>query len=114
MAGFGFEFQAPNWVINQHKQTANFTRISDSDCREMLGDRSPLLSEQNIQYCAIDPSRVASICHGDIGSSMTMVIDGELTLVGIVSLFTNMCSPNYPVLYTKVYRFSTWLNGLIS
>lgn len=55
----------------------------------------------------------ASICYGDHGSGLTLFIDGVNTLVGVVSVFTNMCHRNYPTVFTKVGSYTEWINSMV-
>lgn len=107
VSGFGNYHDGTNWVMNQRKQTGYFRRVQDQLCDEYLAANHVQLTGRN--FCAMDLDREASICHGDIGSGMTVYIDEVNCLVGVVSVFTNMCHSDYPAVFTKVEPYLQWI-----
>lgn len=111
LSGFGPMESGSSWVMNRWKQTGFFRRIEDSRCQEVLAKNDVHVFETN--FCAMDLDYVASICYGDHGSGLTLFIDGVNTLVGVVSVFTNMCHRNYPIVFTKVGSYTEWINAMV-
>lgn len=96
------------WIMNQHKQTGYFRRIEDNICSDLLAQNLVTITEEH-NFCALDLEHEASLCYGDLGSAFTLYIDEVNTLVGVVSVFTNMCHRDYPVVFTKVAPYLDWI-----
>lgn len=105
VSGFGlFEHESRGWTLNLAKQTGEFRVIDDASCRTALGDQQEVISPTH--FCSDNYPRM---CFGDIGNGLTMDLDGVQTLVGIVSVITNMCHASYPVMYTQVSMYLEWI-----
>lgn len=113
VSGFGMKQQGDSWVMNHRKQTGYFRRIDDDLCAAQLA-RNGVTVTPHWNFCAKGVEHVASICYGDSGSGMTVYIDEVNTIVGVVSVFTNMCHPDYPALFTKVAPYYDWIKEIIS
>lgn len=105
VSGFGLiEDETRGWTLNFVKQTGQFRVIDEESCRNDLGDRQELISSTH--FCTDNEAR---LCFGDIGGGLTLNIDGKETLVGVVSVITNMCHHTYPAMYTRVARYTEWI-----
>lgn len=81
------------------------TVIDNTECRSLLeGARSTLLMDSH--FCAID---AASACMFDSGYGFIVNQEGVNYLVGVLSLFTNMCRPQFPTMYTRVSDYTEFL-----
>lgn len=109
--GFGWALDSGVWRENQNLYTFQTSWIADDECRELLGDRAELLASTH--FCAEDFFETASVCHGDIGTGFVMFIDGVYYVTGVLSVFTNMCHPSFPALYTRVADFAQWISAVI-
>lgn len=109
VSGFGMKHTSEGWIMNEWKQTSLFRRLSYADCRSLLS-RNDITWQDDKQFCAWDSDHDSSICHGDQGSGMTVYIDNVETLVGVVSFFTNMCTRDYPAVFTRVAAYLYWIN----
>lgn len=107
VSGIGMHFVDGEWVQQTAFQTAYFRRVTDSVCDNLLGDGISI--PETTSFCAQDLDNGASICYGDLGAGLTVFIDEVNTLVGIVSIFTNMCHKDYPVIFTRVAPYTSWI-----
>lgn len=89
-------------------QTGYYRRIEDSECDFVLGHQIPETS-----FCAQDLDYGSSVCYGDHGSGLTLYVNAVNTLVGIVSIFTNQCHREFPVVFTKVAPYTDWIRQQI-
>lgn len=112
VAGFGMYQSGTDWLMNQQKQVGYFRRVLDTECEQLLAQNEMALTENS--FCAMDLDYGASVCYGDMGSGMSIYIDEVNTLVGVVSVFTNMCHRDYPAVFTKVAPYVDWINENIS
>lgn len=92
--------------MNQNKQTGYYRRVADDKCTNLLGPGRTIAADS---FCAWDLDYDSSICYGDLGSGMTLFIDEVNTLVGIVSVFTQQCNRDFPVIFTKVAPYVDWI-----
>lgn len=110
--GFGWALDDTGvWRENQILYTFQTSWISDTQCRELLGSRAGLVSATH--FCAEDYFETASVCHGDNGTGFVMFIDGVYYVTGVLSVYTNMCNPTYPAMYTRVAFFAQWISSVI-
>lgn len=109
-SGFGLRFDdSRGWVLNFDKQTGQFRVIDEGSCRSALGVQQEAIASSH--FCT---ENAASMCFGDIGNGLTLEVDGVETLVGVVSVITNMCHVSYPVMYTQVSLYTWWILESIS
>lgn len=92
------------WKQQEKMQTGYYRRIEDNKCDFIFGH--PI--HENT-FCAQDLDYDSSLCYGDLGSGLSVYIDDVNTLVGIVSIFTNQCNRDFPVLFTKVSLYVDWI-----
>ncbi|XP_017463682.1 PREDICTED: kallikrein-11-like, partial [Rhagoletis zephyria] len=59
------------------------------------------------QLCASAPNQ--DTCHGDSGGALT----SQSTQYGIVSYGVDCARPKYPGVYTKVYKYLTWITTVM-
>lgn len=112
VTGFGFVHSADEgWIMNQRMQTGFHRRIENNYCANKLSNNDVALSSDT--FCARDLDHESSICHGDHGSGLTVYVDEVNTLVGVVSVVTNMCSRDYPVVFTKVFPYLNWIHNVL-
>lgn len=64
-------------------------------------------------YMASDSHEYSTSCNGDSGGPLFKTMDGEMTLVGIVSWGLRYCA-DYPEVYTKVSQLRDWIMDNIS
>lgn len=81
-------------------QQMHQTVIKASECRSRLGTRSSILMDSH--FCAMDQENLASGCIFDQGNGFIISEDGFNVIVGVLSLVTNMCRPQFPTIYTRV------------
>lgn len=83
--------------------------ITKEECQERLGTRSFILTDSH--FCAIDLVNNATACNSDSGNGFVYEneFNGDSVLVGVTSLFTHMCRPQFPVLYTKISLYTEWI-----
>lgn len=105
IAGFGLR-QDPvrGWTLNFLKQTGVVRVMHRDYCKLRLEHRQELISPTH--FCT---DNSPSICFGHIGNGLTVEIDKVETLVGVVSVITNMCYPRYPVMFTEVGLYLDWI-----
>lgn len=111
VVGFGWTPEGLGWREQERKYTFQSSWISEEQCVEELGARAEVLSR--FHFCAKDFFGVASVCHGDHGAGFVMYIDSLYYLTGVLSVFTNMCQPNYPAMYTRVALYSAWIDAVV-
>lgn len=104
VSGFGMALIGDQWLMQASLKTGYFYRIERNKCDFVLGHEIAKTS-----FCAQDQIYDSSICYGDNGSGFTVHINGINTLVGIVSIYTNMCNPDFPVVFTEVSSYSVWI-----
>ncbi|XP_076988912.1 chymotrypsin-like protease CTRL-1 [Tamandua tetradactyla] len=56
----------------------------------------------------------ASSCQGDSGGPLVCLKGNTWVLIGIVSWGTSNCNVYAPAMYTRVSKFSTWINQVIA
>lgn len=113
VSGFGLRFDADRgWVLNFDMQTATVTMMDEPECRSRLDQKQELVAASHI--CTDNGPRM---CFGHLGNGLTMQLDsndeGVETLVGVVSVITNMCHEHYPVMFTKVALYTEWIQEYI-
>lgn len=109
-SGFGLRLDGSRgWVLNFDKQTGQFRVIDEGSCQSALGVQQEAIASSH--FCTENGD---SLCFGDIGNGLTLDMDGVETLVGVVSVITNMCHVTYPVMYTQVSLYTEWIQESIS
>lgn len=83
------------------------TVIPDVECRDILRSRSGIWTETH--FCAIDRVGNASACIFDEGNGFIVNREGVNYVVGVLSLITNMCRPEFPALFTRVSDYLGWI-----
>lgn len=107
IVGFGMESTAP-WRIPLIQNYMHQTEVSDSECRNLLGSRRGLLMSSH--FCAMDRrTNASSACIYDNGAGFIVNEDGVNYVVGVLSLVTNMCRPQFPNMYTRVSDYTEWI-----
>lgn len=109
VSSFGMTLTGNEWVMQEKMQTGYFDRIERHRCDFVLGHELPETS-----FCAQDITYGASLCYGDHGSGFTTYVNGVNSLVGVVSIFTNMCNRDFPVVFTEVARYASWISQQIA
>lgn len=109
--GFGAISTEP-FVLSNPMQTMNQVVIDEESCRTMLGSRESILPFTH--FCAIDPNMEASACVHDNGNGFIGHIDEVPYVFGVMSIITNMCRPQFPVLYQPIGPFNGWIDLIIS
>lgn len=101
-----------HWVENTRLRTISVNWILPRHCGELLGVRSEVVA--NSHFCARDNwLNLYSVCHEDIGAGYMVYENGQYYLAGILSVFTNMCNPRIPAMYTRVTDYKYWLEYMI-
>lgn len=107
IVGFGMVSTAP-WSIPIIQNYMHQTEVSDSECRNLLGSRRDLLMSSH--FCAMDRrTNASSACIYDNGAGFIVNEDGVNYVVGVLSLVTNMCRPQFPNMYTRVSDYTEWI-----
>lgn len=109
--GFGWQPDGNRWVESVARLSFQSSWISDELCKDILADRAELKTWSH--FCARDIFGVASVCHGDSGAGYVMYINAQHYLTGVLSVFTNMCNPHFPAMYTRVAPFVDWIDGIM-
>lgn len=105
--GFGYtstDLSAPAIVLKFMHQEV----ISQLECRSLLGSRGSILTDSH--FCAIDRLEAASACVLDNGNGFVVVEDDVKYVIGILSIITNMCRPQFPAMYTRVNEYTGWID----
>ena len=73
----------------------------------------------SVQFCAIDPGGLVTVCHGDSGGPLLAVrADRSLVQIGVTSRAatsaTETRSPAAPSVFTRVDALATWANAWIA
>lgn len=110
VTGFGAMATEP-FEFPDKVQSMFQTVISIEECREMLGPLGSLL--QTDHFCAINHMDQATACNFDEGNGFVVSHEGVNYVVGVLSFITNMCRPQYPVVYTKLQMYSSWINSYL-
>ena len=107
----GWAPQDDHWVQNQQKLSFLSQWISEDLCREELGPRAELLASSH--FCAQDFYETSSVCHGDEGAGFVQIVDTVHYLTGVLSVFTNMCHPRFPGMFTRVAQYAEWIEEVV-
>ena len=113
VAGWGLnEFDVPSVDLKQTKM--QILNANESQCTNNMNDHN-----RNLVYCARSLNSEANICSGDSGGPLTLLEDGQSTLIGIASYVTAYklkasdtkvyCSPTTPSFYTRVSLYIDWI-----
>ena len=88
--------------------------VNDTECRELLGDRSELISPTH--FCVIQTTPgYGQVCHGDQGAGAQISNRKNVELVaGVLSVVTNMCERTFPSLFTRVSLYYDWLEEVVN
>lgn len=108
--GFGAISTEP-FVLSITMKTMNQVVIAEEHCRTMLGSREFVLPFTH--FCAIDPTHEASACLYDNGNGFIGYVDDVPYVFGVMSIITNMCRPQFPVLYQPIGDFNAWIDSII-
>ena len=100
-------------------QEANFTTISNSECKKYNWEK--LVGEQNVtitdnMICAVNPKENG--CHGDSGGPLiTLGQNGTYQQIGIVSFGEvegkNHCPVDLPNIFARVTSQLDWIKKMI-
>jgi secreted trypsin-like serine protease len=88
-------------------QEAEIPLVATDDC---FWETAPDYDVTDNMFCAGYTGSDVDIdsCSGDSGGPVFKTIDGELTLVGVVSWGSSTCS-DYPGVYTKISNLRSWI-----
>lgn len=104
-AGFGMKpDETRGWVLNFDMQSGYFKVIGDRQCRTALYEQQDVIASTH--FCTDNED---SLCYGDIGKGLIVEVGGVETLVGVVSVITNLCRVMYPVMHTRVDLYTEWI-----
>ncbi|CRK91435.1 CLUMA_CG005107, isoform A [Clunio marinus] len=95
-------------VPRQISETLRFVRLPvapDQLCINIYNTGFRYFNPSNI---CISGAR-GSTCNGDSGSSMQQTINGEVTIIGIVSFGRTSCESGDPVAMTRVTSYLDWI-----
>lgn len=109
--GFGAIATEP-FVLPITMKTMQQVVIAEESCRSMLGTREAVLPFTH--FCAIDPDREAAACLYDNGNGFIGYADGIRYVFGVASIITNMCRPQFPVLYQPIASYNGWIDLTVS
>ncbi|XP_066909169.1 trypsin-1 [Halyomorpha halys] len=88
--------------------------ISREDCANKFGYCSNKILDTN--FCAGLPKGAKDACQGDSGGPLHLNASGagsHMELIGIVSWGRGCARPNYPGVYTRVDKYTSWINQQI-
>ncbi|XP_053964168.1 trypsin alpha-like [Anastrepha ludens] len=89
----------------KHLRGVNVYNVGLQRCKRNYRDESPITSKQ---ICA--SARNQDACQGDSGGALV----NQKTQYGIVSFGYGCARPSYPGIYTKVYRYLSWISKTMS
>lgn len=95
------------WTFDYSLTYMHQTVIPNDECRTLLGSRASLL--QDSHFCAMDRERNASACLYDTGAGFVVNENGINYVLGVLSVVSHMCRPQYPNLYTRVSEYKEWI-----
>lgn len=95
-----------NFLKNMHQ-----TQIENNECLNLLGSRRNVLMSSH--FCALDRENDASGCIYDQGAGFIVTEDGINYVVGVLSLVTHMCRPQFPNMYTRVSDYTDWIQDTL-
>ncbi|CAI9598470.1 unnamed protein product [Staurois parvus] len=105
-SGWGYT-NAATKTLPAKLQQATLPIVSNADCQRAWGSKV-----QASMICA-GASNVSS-CMGDSGGPLVCLRNGAWNLAGIVSWGSASCNLFYPVVYTRVSSFRTWVDQIIA
>lgn len=82
------------------------------ECQRLLGDNGRLVTKDH--FCAIDPDGLRTGCNFDQGGGFIVEYEGVRYLTGVMSLITNMCRPQFPIMYMRLQGYYSWLWDYVS
>uniref|UniRef100_A0A7N8YHF0 Transmembrane serine protease 7 n=1 Tax=Mastacembelus armatus TaxID=205130 RepID=A0A7N8YHF0_9TELE len=109
VTGWGYRSEEDK-VLPSVLQKAEVSILSQTECKKSYGPVTPRM------LCAGVPSGERDACRGDSGGPLSCQAPGEgrWFLIGIVSWGSGCGRPNLPGVYTRVNKFTSWINGHIS
>ncbi|KAM3860677.1 transmembrane protease serine 7 [Diretmus argenteus] len=109
VTGWGYRSEEDK-VLPTVLQKAEVSILSQSECKKRYGPISPRM------LCAGVPSGEQDACRGDSGGPLSCraLGGGRWFLIGIVSWGAGCGRPNLPGVYTRVNRFTSWIQGHIT
>jgi len=112
VSGWGLLNETDNKGSNSLQHVA-LPMLSPDKCLEAYGRFVDM--DENKQFCAGN-DQGQDACAGDSGGPFVVVKEdqpGQDYLVGVVSYGRGCARPEYPGVYTKVYHYLPWINGLV-
>lgn len=110
LSGWGSTSNTQTPHYPDHLQKATLPIVDFKSCGDKLG-ASPLNEASNICTGPIDGE--LSACSGDSGGPLVQDVDGQRTIVGIVSWGEIPCGKGYPSVYTKVSNFIDFIQQVL-
>ncbi|MEQ2286387.1 hypothetical protein AMECASPLE_001993 [Ameca splendens] len=109
VTGWGYRSEEDK-VLPSVLQKAEVSVMSQTECKKSYGPISPRM------LCAGLPSGERDACRGDSGGPLSCQASdgGRWFLIGIVSWGSGCGRPNLPGVYTRVTKFTSWINSHIS
>ncbi|XP_073468298.1 chymotrypsinogen 2-like [Aquarana catesbeiana] len=104
--GWGY-INATSKEIRTKLQQASLPIVSNANCQKTWGSRI-----QASMICA--RASGVSGCMGDSGGPLVCKRDGAWTLAGVVSWGSSSFSTVYPIVYTRVSAFRTWVDQIVA
>lgn len=111
VVGFGWRPEGSQWLQNDRMVSFQSSWMSVDECSGLLGERVEV--QPFGKFCAGDIFEVSSVCHGDLGAGFVMYMNAVHYLTGVLSVFTHMCNPKYPAVYTKIAQYTDWIDSVV-
>ncbi|XP_046879480.1 transmembrane protease serine 7 [Hypomesus transpacificus] len=108
VTGWGYRSEDDK-VLPSMLQKAEVSVLSQGDCKRSYGPVSPRM------LCAGVPSGEQDACRGDSGGPLSCrAPGGRWFLMGIVSWGAGCGRPNLPGVYTRVSKFTSWIQSYVT